>query len=448
MLPGPSPIAAGKSGRGAVTGIARQRAFSPARTRDAGLTLVELMVAMAIFVTVLSGTLLLFNGAISTVRQGYRTMEAFEKARGSMTVLERDLTGAFTARDVGQDFQFYGRPNGFTFVGNVDGSMARVTYAVNDRAARGEFRAELVERYGLLNIRAIEHDKRRGNDPSVNAPIAVALAEYLILSGQLPATATTVPADLYLAAQAEAAGEPFGTPMDINVRIPILVTTGGLVRYVERGSLLSSKRPGITDIDAFDAPLDGAGAPIFSWPTLGNRMDIINQEGTAGAVAAYLEQGNRAIYLNGLEDTLYSLQLPGDRFALDRELIRTLFDARKRDLWVRMVAGESDRFDIPSIWNTPTLNVDEYALTDSIVIRAIPIVEIQPYQSAFNNFDVLNINNHFFDYGIIVDKDESAGVTSDDVYMSAWWNAEENLAGIGVLQEAINTGQGPARDQL
>lgn len=110
---------------------------------DDGFTLPELLVAIAIFISVMAGITLLFNGSIRTVRQGYQSAEAFEQARGALNVIERDLTQAFVSREYGDYYHFYGNPIGFTFVGLVDvggtDAIARVTCVIygNNRVRVG-----------------------------------------------------------------------------------------------------------------------------------------------------------------------------------------------------------------------------------------------------------------------------------------------------------------------
>ncbi len=80
---------------------------------------------------------MLFTTAIRISKQGAQNQEAFEMARGAMRLLERDLSRAFTNRDHGDVYSFYGTPIGFTYVGMVrldedtDAyNLARVTYVI------------------------------------------------------------------------------------------------------------------------------------------------------------------------------------------------------------------------------------------------------------------------------------------------------------------------------
>ncbi len=111
----------------------------------AGFTLPELLVAIAIFISVMGGVALLFVNSIRTIRQGFQTQEVFEQARGALNIIERDLKRAFTSRDHGDYYSFYGTPIGFTFVGlvsqregNPTDNVSRVTYVIHhDNTGRG-----------------------------------------------------------------------------------------------------------------------------------------------------------------------------------------------------------------------------------------------------------------------------------------------------------------------
>lgn len=113
-----------------------------------GFSLVELLVATAIMSVVLAGLAAVFAGSIRAVRQGYRMHDSYEMARGAFATMERDVTTAFTARDRGDYYNFFGTPRGFTFVGvagnyqgpgaNPDSNMSRITYVIRRNAA-GDF---------------------------------------------------------------------------------------------------------------------------------------------------------------------------------------------------------------------------------------------------------------------------------------------------------------------
>ncbi len=105
--------------------------------RRRGMTLVELIVAMAIFTTIMGGVILMFTTVTNTVRRSYRTMDLYDKARGSLLAVERDIQTAFAAPASGADFQFCGEPNGFVFIGVADnGKLGRLTYVVHRDTSR------------------------------------------------------------------------------------------------------------------------------------------------------------------------------------------------------------------------------------------------------------------------------------------------------------------------
>ncbi len=102
-----------------------------------GFTLAELLIAMVIFLTVAGGIALLFSQSIRTVKVGHQNIDISEHIRAAMDLVETDLTQAFTSRDYGDYYTFYGTPIGMTFVGlvrpNRDASqpnLSRVTYVI------------------------------------------------------------------------------------------------------------------------------------------------------------------------------------------------------------------------------------------------------------------------------------------------------------------------------
>ena len=107
-----------------------------------GFTLVELLVALGIFATLMSGILVLFVGSIRTVNQGRQSINAHEMARGAQMVFQNDLVSGFTSRDHADVYNLVGTPVGMVFIGTSRGNattsanaasvpgVARITYVI------------------------------------------------------------------------------------------------------------------------------------------------------------------------------------------------------------------------------------------------------------------------------------------------------------------------------
>lgn len=94
-----------------------------------GMTLVELVVAMAILSIILTGLVTMFVSAIESTHQGYMIKESYGNARSAMEILARDLERACTLAKRGEKVQFYGTPTALTFLTMLDnGQVGRVTY--------------------------------------------------------------------------------------------------------------------------------------------------------------------------------------------------------------------------------------------------------------------------------------------------------------------------------
>lgn len=107
------------------------------RVPRAGFTLPELLIAITVFLSVAGGIALLFTQSIRTVKVGHQNIEVNEHIRAAMDLLETDLTQAFTSRDYGDYYTFYGTPIGMTFVGlvrpnrdNAQPNLSRITYVL------------------------------------------------------------------------------------------------------------------------------------------------------------------------------------------------------------------------------------------------------------------------------------------------------------------------------
>jgi len=101
-----------------------------ARRTVHGFTLVEMLVAVAIFLSVFVGVALLFSGAVDSLRTGMQIVEGTETGRAALEVMERDLKVAFTDSERDGAQSFYGNGTGFVFTGVKDGALTRITYAV------------------------------------------------------------------------------------------------------------------------------------------------------------------------------------------------------------------------------------------------------------------------------------------------------------------------------
>ncbi|NIA16310.1 MAG: hypothetical protein GWP08_19795 [Nitrospiraceae bacterium] len=111
------------------------------RQAPAGFSLAEMLVAVAIFMTLMSGIVMLFAGSLRAYRVSQQQMDAFEEARGALTIFNTDLASAFEAGEHYDGDTFYGCPNGMTFIGLIrtsddtgDLNIARITYVLYNPA--------------------------------------------------------------------------------------------------------------------------------------------------------------------------------------------------------------------------------------------------------------------------------------------------------------------------
>lgn len=285
--------------------------MSPRRHSTArGFTLVELLVSMSIFVTIMAGVFLMFNSAVRVTKQAYLNQAAYETVRGTFDTIEADLIRSFTSRDTGHKHTFYGTPIGFTFIGMVspdndgDNNLARITYVI----------------YG-------------GTNPE--------------LTQLLESTADddTAPEDR---------------------------TTYSLIRYIE---------PGVDDLESF--PIDWNSSFFLDAGTVDLQQQINNAQALAN----------------------------GEGLCNTPECFEEVAKAKKRELWIRMLAG-GDQSDplapIPNFWTVPQvrsgglqtafLDPADYILAENIlhIERAIPfnprdnatynVVNTDPFATGTNHF--------------------------------------------------------------
>jgi len=262
------------------------------RNAERGFTLTELLVATAIFAIIMSAVAALFVASLSAVRSGYQSQEAFETARGTFNVLERDLTTVFTSRDFGQHYQFYGNEYGMTMVGLIrsrDASgreysrIGRITYVIYPVVLRGNDGA-----YYVTEPFAYEYARRTG------------IAD----------------AGLSIEGFYRTRGVRYTGPDPNSDAGSVEIAVAALIRYVE---------PGVSDLDSF--PFDWNELAQFyqgnpEYPPAGNGLTIREQldsslEFTTGPA-------------NPSSDTRILARLDSAR--------EQMFAAKKRDLWLRMLS--------------------------------------------------------------------------------------------------------------
>lgn len=100
--------------------------------RRRGMSLVELIVAIAIFTTIMSGVVLMFTSVTNTLQRSYRTIDLYEQASNATVALERDIQTMFNNPASGEAVRFYGEPYGFVVVGvDETNRLSRLTYVVH-----------------------------------------------------------------------------------------------------------------------------------------------------------------------------------------------------------------------------------------------------------------------------------------------------------------------------
>ena len=322
------------------------------RSRHSGFSLTELLVAMAIVVTLMGGLMVLFSGAVSTVRQGYQSMSGTELGRAAITLMERDLQQAFTARDQGQNYQFYGRPDGFMFVGQLsDGKLGRVTYAVHTSAGAMEFPTVMVEFLQKTLERIYEQAYRYALENSRTEAEASVEAQGVVVDF----------AEAYNVSLGEvnwASGTPFaGIDPSFTIELQVMASSWALVRYEE---------PGVTDLDTFKLPGN------YQWPYIdpaNNARDVFTEPN------AFLYDQLLSALGGGLREMMSYVPLHQIR----PETVKEILAAKKREIWIRMLSGdESIRLLSQDFWARPGAGVasvanypvEDYVLTERILASA------------------------------------------------------------------------------
>lgn len=359
------------------------------RRSQAGFTLTELLVATAIFVILMSALVTLFSSAIAAVRQGYASIDTFETGRMAMTTFSRDLNGAFTAREHGDTYTFYGRPDSFMFVGALaNGQIGRVSYVVHSSPGNPTVRMKVSERWGVVEANLRRQAERIARQRGYSGGYPALFADQTV----------DVVDDFYFY-------RDFSGTRRYNadewVEFDVEVELASLVRYEETGA---------SDLDTFNmyVKLDGTGLPVnLEWPYI-DPMDPTKDTVTAPATDGNKQQ---EFLLGAFDPTPFDLNydmrdmfqlingaggvahpVTGDRLflrALGPDTFEQMLKARKREFWLRMLSGESmglptltpdasygsvgywhdERLNRPNTRNMRVLN--EYLIADGIVARTI-----------------------------------------------------------------------------
>lgn len=343
-----------------------------------GYTLPEILVAMVILVVIMSGVVTLFSGAVGTVRGSYQMMDAFSMARSAASAIERDLAAAFTAREQGAYYQFYGRPEGFMFVGAMqNGEIGRVTYVLHPIVFSGtpencdlwksgdRLETEIIEsaKSTLFRIgdQAMRHGLVSGMIKSDAEAFAAAAQDAVLAAYQ-----GVIPADILLD----------NTP-DVQVELRVMTRTYALLRYEE---------PGVTDLDNFTLPEDLVWpyvAPELSSTGIVHDSDEYDRSnrGNTGLYHEMLSAINPQVYDDtyDMRTLLWRQNQNVSLNMINADVVKKILDAKRREIWVRMLSGDPalDQADAQArglcslgAWFWADKDINDYLLSDHILFKA------------------------------------------------------------------------------
>ncbi len=354
------------------------------RRHTNGFTLTEVLVATALSAVVLGTIFVLFVAASSTSQQGYQRIEGYEMARQVFALMERDLQAAYTSREFGENFQFAGLPQGFTFVGLTGAN-------INQNAADPNFaRITYVIYYG---------------DPENAAPNGRSTDLRLPGSG----TITLVERDMPPRPGEEAVvdfNDPANPNDDVVVRPAFAVETAENLDTVVTYSMLRYVEPGVSDLDAYPSvfdPTQGRTVDLWTWyennravPDPGNPANLILAERPEDAIGFdfRLRTPDGRLLVPSFADpaTLADATLVPE----EADIVR---NARRRELYLRMIAGDPL---LPDLWsalrvtdtfnNRPTPRTPgDFVIADNIYLPAKNFGEWRDNLNVFWNGSTLTI---------------------------------------------------------
>lgn len=327
-----------------------------ARRLRAGFTLTELLVATAIFLILMSALVALFTSAVHSVRQGYASISVFEQGRVAMTTMSRDLTGAFTAREFGDVYNFYGRHDGFMFVGGLEnGEIGRVSYVFHPDLNREPIQTSIRDKWEVM-------------ESNVRRQVARVAREAGIASNQVLAAENAVMdrIDNVYFYDDGVNTRPYNPKEYVDFKVEL--ETQSLIRYEE---------PGVGDLDTFDMRVTSDGSVDLTWPYV-DPIEPLNDAAPLPATDGdrQLEFLLRAVSPEPGVNSPYDLRrmftnintgggwvhpVTNDQIylrVLGPDFFDTVFRIRKRDFWLRMLSGEN--MSLPALQPIPLEGVRDY----------------------------------------------------------------------------------------
>jgi len=370
-------------------------------------------------------------------------MEGYERARSTLARLETDMSAGFTARELGDTYQFYGtsadipiderdyseprkppRLAGLCFVGNLEsGKLGRVTYVLRNKPERA-FSTQIGEQAIDLFTRAFNHDLATGVTVSdLSLSVACELIRYCVSTGLFAADI----GDVWLRwiGDSFGAGKAAPPPTDPGanqlIELTVNIETGALLRYEEQNA---------RDLETFE--LMPCPSILPQWP--GDRPYSDYSGECQELMKAIMSAGD-----SGISEDQDLRKLIYDNTAqlrtLRPEIVTRILNAKRSDLWICMLTFASGDSFAQVVGESP----DAYELVDQILLGAfIPGVEGTP----LHGFDVLGVPPIFSytngGYGNSALKDKPTFNTLSDIpgYLAFYTGASDVMQ----FDEALNDG--------
>ena len=369
-----------------------------------GVTLVEMLVATTIFITLMSSLVLLFTGTVRTMRTANLSMEVHETGRAAFEVLERDIYAGFASREKGLETSFYGAPFGFMFVGSDErGRLGRISYVLHPDADSVMFDSVLTEPWAVVLNRVRAQAAQYAIEAGITPDAFVRDIEAVFINSY-PMPVTGI--------------EPMMEPVEFQVN----VDTWSLVRFEED----------LDDINTYYLPNSVVTEPFIEWPYI-DPFDA-GRDRDSGLESTSLLYSELATAANLLRNVT---GLPANAFQVLRPaMTEQIVSSKNSEMWIRMLAGENFGpvpfwdYDPPRqinpSWRRP--NINEYVLAEGIVRRMIllnPGTGEPLLLTAGVPMDALNVNG-IFRYGF-------ADITGEQRNLMPYFNDVRNIRSMNFI---------------